>query len=31
LWVTVEGADVQQVAAKINAVYDVLFRAQPPR
>jgi hypothetical protein len=33
LWVTVDGADVQQLAARIDAVCDVLIRAQrtPPR
>ncbi len=29
LWVTVDGADVQQVAAKISAVCDALISAQP--
>jgi hypothetical protein len=31
LWVTVDGADVQQLAARISAVCDVLIRAQPRR
>ena len=31
VWVTVEGADVAQVAARISAVYDVLNRARLPR
>lgn len=30
LWVTVDGADVQQLAARISAVCDVLIPAQPP-
>jgi hypothetical protein len=31
LWVTVDGADVQQLAARITAVCDVLISAQPPQ
>jgi len=31
LWVTVDGADVQQLVAKISAVCDVLIPAQPSR
>lgn len=31
LWVTVGGADIQQLAEKINAVCDMLIPAQPPR
>jgi hypothetical protein len=31
VWVTVEGADVAQLAARISAVCDVLNRTRPPR
>lgn len=31
LWVAVEGADLHEVAARINAACDALLRAQPPR
>jgi len=31
LWVTVDGADVREVAARISALCDVLNRAHPPR
>jgi hypothetical protein len=31
LWVTVDGTDVQQLAARISAVCDALITAQPPR
>lgn len=31
VWVTVEGADVAQLAARINAVCDVLNRTRPTR
>lgn len=31
LWVTVDGADIHQLAARISAVCDVLNREQPPR
>jgi hypothetical protein len=31
VWVTVEGADVAQLAARISAVCDLLNRAQSPR
>jgi hypothetical protein len=29
LWVTVDGADVQQITARINAVCDVLIKRPP--
>jgi hypothetical protein len=31
LWVAVDGADLHEVAARINATCDALLRAQPPR
>lgn len=31
LWITVDGTDVQQLAARISAVCDALITAQPPR